>query len=212
MSRMNSGALHGAAGAAALVLALGVAQAANAADVSASVNIASRYAAAAAAATTVDEAKTNLQAALNCIVGAGGRGFRANAPDPCAGAAILPNVHPGKASKYELAASVARPAAGYELLQTARFAARATLRMLAVDPGFWAMIAGYIHPHHSVKGVLEGIDEAGRVLTVDGVEYGLLPDRIPSLYAGDRVELRYVVLNGGRYVVGANRPGEDEAA
>lgn len=214
MSRTNSSALQGAVGAAVLVVVLGVAPAANAADVSTSVNIASRYAAAAAAATSLNEAKVNLQTVLNCIVGAGGNGFRADAPDPCAGAAILPNVHPHAASKYELAASVARPAVAYDLLQTTRLAARAIQRMLGVDPGILARLADYIHPYHSVEGVLEGVDGTGRVVMVDGVEYGLLPDLTLDLdtHRGDRVELKYFVLKGGRYVVEASLPGQDEAA
>jgi hypothetical protein len=214
MSRTNSGAVRSAVGAAVLVVVLGVAPAANAADVSTSVNIASRYAAAAAAATTVNEAKINLQSMLNCIVGVGGNGFRADVPDPCAGAAILPGVHPHAASKYELAASVARPAVSYELLQTTRLAARAIQRVLGVGPSIWARLADYIHPYHSVEGVLEGVNGAGRVVMVDGVEYGLLPDLTLDLdiHRGDRVELKYFVLNGGRYVVGASLPGQDEAA
>jgi hypothetical protein len=68
----------------------------------AEMRIAEQHAAAAASASDLEQAETELQQALNCLVGRDGREFRAKAGDPCKGASALQNLANGSVNRIRV--------------------------------------------------------------------------------------------------------------
>jgi hypothetical protein len=94
--------------------------------------IAEQHAAAAGGASNFEQARSELQQALNCLVGREGREFVANAGDPCKGAGALPNLSNGSVNRIRVqkAIRLANVGVTFHDFKPAHFTARAVQAVL----------------------------------------------------------------------------------
>ena len=94
--------------------------------------IAERHAAAAANARSLEQAKAELQQALNCLVGRGDDEFRSNVGDPCKGASALRTLPNGSVNRIRVQKAIRLAIVGvtFHDFKPAQFTAQAVRAVL----------------------------------------------------------------------------------